>query len=67
MTLTENTIFRSASGALYGTFRVNRITDGQVIFSRESDMFDVYQLPKKCLDNKLAAGLLSIVGDNGNT
>lgn len=59
--ISENTLFRSASGALYGTFCVNHITDGQVIFSRESDMFDVWQLPKKALDKKLADGLLTIV------
>lgn len=64
MTLTENTLFRSASGSLYGTFRVNHITGGQVVFSNENDFYDVYQLPKKCLDKKLAEGLLSII-DNG--
>jgi hypothetical protein len=61
MTLTENTIFRSASGSLFGTFRVNHIVGGQVVFSNENDFMEVFQKPKSYLDNKLAAGLLTIM------
>lgn len=62
--ISEGNTFRSASGSLYGTFVVNHIAGDNVIFSRESDMFDVWQLSKRTLDKKLADGLLSIVEDN---
>lgn len=61
MKLETNTVFLSASGSLYGTFQVNHIVDGQVIFSNTEDFMDVYQKPKSYLDNKLAAGLLTII------